>query len=68
MQGYLEDENSRCEDLQGYLPHNKTPSPLGPPYDPRHRPTVWSQGGVFSLSEVPLYATIHEGTKRPFIP
>ena len=28
--------------LQGYLAHKKTPTPLGPPKDPRHRPTVGS--------------------------
>jgi len=28
--------------LQGYLAHKKTPTPLGPPYDLRHRPTVGS--------------------------
>ena len=28
--------------VQGYLVHKKTPAPLGPPYDPRHRPTVGS--------------------------
>ena len=27
---------------QGYLAHKKQPIPLGPPYDPRHGPTVWS--------------------------
>ena len=27
---------------QGYLAHTKTPTPLGPPQDPRHRPTVGS--------------------------
>ena len=33
---------------QGYLAHKKTPTPLGPPYDPRHRPTVGSHGGAVS--------------------
>ena len=28
--------------LQGYLAHKKKPTPLGPPYDPRHGPTVGS--------------------------
>ena len=28
--------------IQGYLAHKKTPTPLGPPQDPRHRPTVGS--------------------------
>jgi len=28
--------------LQGYLAHKKTPTPQGPPYDPKHRPTVGS--------------------------
>ena len=30
--------------LQGYLAHKKQPPPLGPPYDPRHSPTVGSVG------------------------
>ena len=29
-------------ELQGYLAHTKTPTPLGPPKDPRHRPLVGS--------------------------
>ena len=29
-------------DLQGHLARKKTPIPPGPPYDPRHRPTVES--------------------------
>ena len=29
-------------ELQGYLAHKKTPNPLGPPRDPRQRPTVGS--------------------------
>ena len=33
--------------LQGYLAHKKTPTPPGPPKDPRHRPTVGSEGGAF---------------------
>ena len=28
--------------IQGYLAHKKTLTPLGPPKDPRHRPTVGS--------------------------
>ena len=28
--------------VQGYLAHKKKPTPLRPPYDPRHRPTVGS--------------------------
>ena len=28
--------------VQGYLAHKKTPTPPGPPLDPRHRPTVGS--------------------------
>jgi hypothetical protein len=30
------------ETLQGYLAQKKTPISLGPPYDPRNRPTVGS--------------------------
>ena len=29
-------------EIQGYLAHKKPPTPLGPPKDPRHRPTVGS--------------------------
>jgi hypothetical protein len=29
-------------DLLGYLAHKKTPTPVGPLLDPRHRPTVGS--------------------------
>ena len=28
--------------VQSYLAHKKNPSPLGPPYEPRHSPTVGS--------------------------
>ena len=31
-----------CGRIQGYLSHEKTPTPLGTPSDPRHRPTVGS--------------------------
>ena len=34
--------------IQGNLAHKKTPTPLGPPKDPRHRPTVGSRGEAFS--------------------
>ena len=34
--------------LQGYLAHKKTPTPLGHPYGPRHSPTVGSKGGAVS--------------------
>ena len=37
--------------VQGYLAHKKEPPPLGPPYDPRYRPTEGSQGGAFSYEE-----------------
>ena len=53
--------------LQGYLAHKKTLTPLGPPYDPTHRPTVGSYEGLFcyergSLSIPPslgLYKFLH---------
>ena len=37
------------------IAHKKTPTPLGPPKAPRHRPTVWpwGRGGVL-MSEVTL--------------
>ena len=47
----VEDSRPRMreeESLQGYLAHKKMPTPLGPPYDPRHRPTVGSLGWRFS--------------------
>ena len=34
--------------VQGYLAHQKTPTPLGPPQDHGHRPTVGTLGGAFS--------------------
>ena len=30
------------EAVHGYFAHEKQPPPLGPPQDPRHRPTVGS--------------------------
>ena len=44
--------------VQGYLAHKSTPTHLGPPWDPTHRPTVgsWTPGGgCFLVSEEPLY-------------
>ena len=35
--------------LQGYLARKKTPTLLGPPQHPRHRPTVGFWGGAFSF-------------------
>ena len=32
----------RARNVQGYLAQKKTPTPLGTPKDPRHRPTVES--------------------------
>ena len=34
--------------VHGYLAHKKTPTPLGPPQDPRHGPTVESYGVAVS--------------------
>jgi len=34
--------------IQENLAHSKTPIPLGPPLDPRHRPTAGSYRGAFS--------------------
>ena len=42
--------------IQGYLAHKKTPTPLGPPQDPRHRPTLGSYGGAFSCAVGALIA------------
>ena len=35
---------------RGTSPIRKCPPPLGPPWDPRHRPTVGSSGGAFSCT------------------
>ena len=37
-----------CVEVQGYLAHKKSPTPLGPPKDPAHMPTVGSYGVAFS--------------------
>ena len=36
------------ERIQGHLAHKTTPTPLGPPYDPGHGPTVGSYGAAVS--------------------
>ena len=41
--------------LQGYLAHKKEPTPLGPPYNSRHRLRQVPRGGLGFMSEVPLY-------------
>jgi len=46
--------------LQGYLAHRKTPTPLGPPLDPRHMPTIGSLGCAFSYERGTLIG-IREG-------
>ena len=43
---------------QGYLAHKKTPIPLGPPEDPRHRPTVESHTLVWQRSEARVCLTV----------
>ena len=47
------------EPRQGYLAYKRTPTSLGPPQGPRHRPTVGSLGGLFLVREVPLYTMQH---------
>ena len=37
-----EKRHEGTELVQGYLAHKETPAPLGPPEDPRQRPTVGS--------------------------
>ena len=42
--------------VQGYFTQKKTPTPIGPPKDPRHRPTVQCRvlgGGGFLLARYP---------------
>ena len=36
------EDDSTAEEVQGYLAHKNIPSPLGPPYGPRHITTVGS--------------------------
>jgi len=51
--------------LHGHLAHKKTPTPLGPPWDPRHMPPVGSEGGgCFLISEVPLYIPAAPGIRK----
>ena len=38
----LRTKNFKPQTLQRYLPHKKTPTPLGTPQDARHMPTVGS--------------------------
>jgi len=43
-------------EVLGYLAHKKqSPPPVGPPQGPGYRLTVGSYGGLFLMSEVPLY-------------
>ena len=37
--------------LQGFLAHKKQPPHLGPPYSPRHSPSVGSRGGSVSYEQ-----------------
>ena len=48
----------RYVELQGNLAHEKTPTPLRPPQDPRHRPTVGSLGGAFSCRHRPTVGSL----------
>jgi len=51
--------------VQGYLTDKNSPTPLGPPQVPRHRATVVSYGGgVFLISEVPLYGCAASSLSR----
>ena len=43
-----EDFPSEFEVVQGFLAHNQTPLPLGPPEGPRNGPMIESQGGAVS--------------------
>ena len=42
FRGYRERLGYRKRLVQGFLAHEKTPTPLEPPWDPMHRPTVGS--------------------------
>ena len=43
--------------LQGYLAHKKTPTPLGPPWDPRHGATIGFYEKAFSYERgTPVHA------------
>ena len=57
-------------DLQGYLAHGTTPTPLGPPEVPRHRTTVGSYGGGVSYergTHVSLQLRFNPGGFRSMI-
>ena len=41
--------------LQGFLTNKKQPPRLGPPFDPRYRPTVGLDRVLFLMSEVSLF-------------
>ena len=48
----------------GYLSHEKTPTPLGTPLDPRHRPTVESLGFAFYCqARYPCHAWVRLGSR-----
>jgi len=51
--------------LEGYLSHEKQPTPLGPPQGPRHRPTVESLGGAVNYERgTPVRPTVGNTARR----
>ena len=53
--------------VQGYLAHKKTPNPLGPPLDPRHRPVdgkVLGGGGSYERGTPVGHAAEHATPSR----
>ena len=55
--------------LQGYLAHDKTPTPLGPSYGPRHGPTIGSRGGAVSYGRgTPIACGGVSGSVNPVNP
>ena len=53
-------ERTTWRAVQGYLAHKKPPSPLGPPYEPKHGPTVGSYGVAVSYERgTPVRQEIH---------
>ena len=51
-------------EIRGFLAHKTTPTHLGLPQDPRHRPTVGSQGGGGSYIAIPQHVVFVEEAFR----
>jgi len=56
--------NDKPYPLQGYLAHKKHPPSLGPPYCPRHSPTVGSYEGVVSCERGTPVKRVRQGREQ----